>query len=38
MNSIIEYEYVGSFKDILIYWFDGDGGFGGDDVIFVEGY
>lgn len=38
MNSTIEHEYAGSLKDTSIYWFDGDGGFGGDDAIFVEGY
>ncbi|AIE73534.1 FAD-dependent oxidoreductase [Synechocystis sp. CS-94] len=38
MNSTIEHEYASSLEDTSTYWFDADGGFGGDDAIFVEGY
>ena len=38
INSQIEHEYAGSASQLSAWWVDNDEGFGGDDVLFPDGY
>jgi monoamine oxidase len=38
LNSAIEHEYAGSLADLSADWFDSDRGYGGAEMLFVDGY
>lgn len=38
LNSTIEQEYGGSTDETSTFWYDDGGEFGGDDVLFLDGY
>ena len=38
VNSIIEHEYAGSSIELSTHWFDDGDAFGGEDVLFPQGY
>ena len=38
LSGQFEHEYSGSTNDLSTYWFDDDKEFGGDDVLFVDGF
>jgi monoamine oxidase len=38
LSTTIEDEYAGSLDDLSLYYWDQDGGFGGGDLIFPQGY
>ena len=38
LSGQFEHEYSGSANDLSTYWFDDDKEFGGDDVLFVDGF
>lgn len=38
VNSLLEHEYAGSSAELSTHWFDDGDEFGGDDVLFPQGY
>ena len=38
LNTTIEHEYAGSTQKLSTYWYDAGSAFGGDEVLFADGY